>query len=263
MFAAYGQVEVQGYGPATKARIVGCGSDSATDSAGRFAISGRVKAGGYLGCTIQVRLKHPAKKYERGASLGSINPAPAGDSEGEPGLRIGLVFLERGLQIALRVGPLSFTRLTGLIGQLHRTHASNPATLTSPSSCYSNAMLGSCPAIAFTLTTDPARAKSFYTNVLGLEFVNQDDFAIVFNAHGTMLRVSMAPTHTPAEHPVLGWQVPDIAATVTSLGQAGVTFERYPFLPQDDLGIWTSPDGSAKVAFFKDPDGNVLSLTEA
>jgi len=124
-------------------------------------------------------------------------------------------------------------------------------------------MLGSCSAIAFTLTTDPARAKTFYTNTLGLEFLTQDDYALVFNAHGTQLRVSMVPSHQPAQHPVLGWQVPDIAATVTGLSQAGVSFERYPFLPQDELGIWTSPDGAAKVAFFKDPDGNVLSLTQS
>jgi catechol 2,3-dioxygenase-like lactoylglutathione lyase family enzyme len=124
-------------------------------------------------------------------------------------------------------------------------------------------MLGTCPAIAFTLTTDPDRARAFYESVLGLAFLRQDDYALVFDANGTQLRVSMTPAHTPAEHPVLGWAVADIAATVRGLVAAGVQFERYPFLEQDALGIWTSPDGAAKVAFFKDPDGNVLSLTEA
>jgi catechol 2,3-dioxygenase-like lactoylglutathione lyase family enzyme len=124
-------------------------------------------------------------------------------------------------------------------------------------------MLGSCPAITFTFTTDPARAKSFYTNTLGLPFLSQDDYALVFQANGALLRVSLVPDHTPSPHPILGWQVTGIAALVTRLAQAGVTFERYPYLEHDELGIWTSPDGAAKVAFFKDPDGNLLSLTES
>jgi catechol 2,3-dioxygenase-like lactoylglutathione lyase family enzyme len=124
-------------------------------------------------------------------------------------------------------------------------------------------MLGACPTIAFALTTDPGRARDFYEKVLGLAFLREDSFALVFDANGTQLRVSMVPNHTPAEHPVFGWAVADIRTAVAGLGEAGVKFERYPFLEQDDLGIWTSPDGAAKVAFFKDPDGNVLSLTEA
>jgi catechol 2,3-dioxygenase-like lactoylglutathione lyase family enzyme len=124
-------------------------------------------------------------------------------------------------------------------------------------------MLGDCSAITFSFTTNPERAKAFYTNTLGLSFLNQDDYALVFNVNGALLRVSLVPEHVPTPHPILGWQVPDIAAAVKKLAQAGVTFERYPFLEQDELGIWTSPDGVAKVAFFKDPDGNVLSLTQA
>lgn len=86
-------------------------------------------------------------------------------------------------------------------------------------------------------------------------------FALVFDAHGIMLRLGMAKELPPAHGTVLGWQVPEIAETVRSLRQAGVVFERYEGMHQDTLGIWTSPSG-AKVAWFKDPDGNILSISE-
>jgi catechol 2,3-dioxygenase-like lactoylglutathione lyase family enzyme len=121
-------------------------------------------------------------------------------------------------------------------------------------------VLGYHPIVAFVMTSDAARAKTFYGETLGLKFVSQDDYALVFDANGIMLRITVMPGHTPVEHAVLGWNVPDITATVKSLSTAGVQCEKYPFFEQDDLGIWTSPDGGAKVAFFKDPDGNVLSV---
>jgi catechol 2,3-dioxygenase-like lactoylglutathione lyase family enzyme len=115
--------------------------------------------------------------------------------------------------------------------------------------------------MAFVSTCDPARAKAFYRDTVGLNFVSEDPFAIVFDAFGTMLRVSIVQEHTPAGHTVLGWDVADIAATVTELAKAGAKFERYDVLPQDELGIWMSPGGH-KVAWFKDPDGNTLSVTQ-
>lgn len=123
-------------------------------------------------------------------------------------------------------------------------------------------MLGSSPIVAFILTADPAKARSFYEITLGLRFLRDDGFAQVFAANGIEVRMTPSPDHQPSEHPVLGWRVVEIAATVRGLTTAGVRFEKYPFLEQDDLGIWTAPDGSAKVAFFKDPDGNLLSLTQ-
>lgn len=123
-------------------------------------------------------------------------------------------------------------------------------------------MLGSFDPIAFLLTTDAARARAFYGESLGLKFVSQDDYAVVFDANGLMLRITILPGHTPAEHTVFGWQVPDIATAATELVNAGLALERYSFLEQDDQGIWTSPDGAAKVAWFKDPDGNVLSISQ-
>jgi hypothetical protein len=91
--------------------------------------------------------------------------------------------------------------------------------------------------------------------------MEEPPFALVFEANGIMLRLGMAKKLLPAHGTVLGWQVPEIAATVESLGQAGVRFERYEGMAQDELGIWTSPTG-AKVAWFKDPDGNILSVSE-
>lgn len=123
-------------------------------------------------------------------------------------------------------------------------------------------MLGSSDLLTFVLTSDAARAKKFYSETLGLKFINQDEYALVFDANGTTIRVTIMPGHTPTEHPVLGWKVPDIAATVDGLVKAGVKFEKYSFLEQDALGVWSAPDGATKIAWFKDPDGNVLSVAQ-
>ncbi len=115
--------------------------------------------------------------------------------------------------------------------------------------------------MAFVATRDTARAKAFYGGILGLRLVSEDDFAAVFDANGTTLRVTAVPELTPAPYTVLGWQVSDVAAAVKDLTRAGITFERYEGMSQDADGIWISPGGS-RVAWFKDPDGNTLSLSE-
>jgi catechol 2,3-dioxygenase-like lactoylglutathione lyase family enzyme len=116
--------------------------------------------------------------------------------------------------------------------------------------------------IGFLSIVDVERAKAFYRDTLGLTLVSEEPpFALVFEAHGIMLRLGMAKSLPPAHGTVLGWNVPDIASAVTELAEAGVHFERYPQLPQDDLGVWTAP-GGAKVAWFKDPDGNILSVSQ-
>jgi catechol 2,3-dioxygenase-like lactoylglutathione lyase family enzyme len=121
--------------------------------------------------------------------------------------------------------------------------------------------LGNCDIVAFAPTRDAERAVKFYRDTLGLALVSQDHFAAVFDAHGTMLRVSNVPALTPHPFTVLGWHVPDIAAAARALIDAGVAFERYAGLEQNDLGTWTAP-GGAQVMWFKDPDGNLLSLTQ-
>ena len=115
--------------------------------------------------------------------------------------------------------------------------------------------------ISFVATRNPASARKFYEQTLGLAFVSEDPFAVVFDANGTMLRVQKVPKLSPARHTVLGWEVPDIHAEVEALTKRGVRFERFDGLPQDESGIWTSPSGG-KIAWFKDPDGNTLSLTQ-
>ena len=122
--------------------------------------------------------------------------------------------------------------------------------------------LGKYNIIAFVSIVDVARAKTFYRDTLGLRLVKEEPpFALVFDANGIMIRLGMAKEIPPAHGTVLGWQVPDIAGIVRIMGQSGVIFERYAGLDQDGLGIWTSPSGD-KVAWFKDPDGNILSVSE-
>ncbi len=116
--------------------------------------------------------------------------------------------------------------------------------------------------IAFVSIVDVARAKEFYRDTLGLTLLSEEPpFALVFDAHGIMLRLGMAKTLPPAHGTVLGWKVPDIAAAVAELTEAGVIFERYPQMKQDKSGVWSAP-GGAKVAWFKDPDGNILSVSQ-
>jgi len=122
-------------------------------------------------------------------------------------------------------------------------------------------VLHSSDVIAFVATTDPERARRFYEAVLGLALLHDEPFALVFDANGTTLRVQKVPALDPTPYTVLGWKVADAGAAVSALAARGVRFERYPGLTQDELGIWTTPSG-ARVVWFKDPDGNVLSLTQ-
>jgi catechol 2,3-dioxygenase-like lactoylglutathione lyase family enzyme len=121
-------------------------------------------------------------------------------------------------------------------------------------------MLGSINIVAFVPTKDAEKAKAFYVGVLGLQFVKDDGFALLLDANGIMVRVAKAQ-FTPAPFTILGWQVTDIEKVVTGLQGKGVQFERFGFFEQDPLGIWTAPSGD-KVAWFKDPDGNVLSVSQ-
>ena len=124
-------------------------------------------------------------------------------------------------------------------------------------------ILGGSKLVAFAATTDAVKARAFYEDVLGLRLVEDaKPFAQVFDANGTMLRVTTVHEHHPAAFTVLGWEVESIESTVEQLTAAGVVFQRYPGLNDSDpLGIWTSPSG-ARIAWFQDPDGNVLSVTQ-
>jgi predicted enzyme related to lactoylglutathione lyase len=122
-------------------------------------------------------------------------------------------------------------------------------------------MLTSCPITAFVATMDAEKAKAFYQGTLKLTFVRDDSYALVFDANGIMLRVSRVQQHTPPPFTVLGWKVPDIEAEIAELSKSGVAFQKYPFMPADGPSYFTFGDGT-KVAWFKDPDGNTLSLTQ-
>lgn len=116
--------------------------------------------------------------------------------------------------------------------------------------------------LAFVATCEPQRAKKFYRDTLGLPLISEElPFALVFNLNGVMLRVAIVEKLSPAPYTVLGWQVANIGAAVKALETAGVKFERFPGMQQDELGIWSSPSG-ARIAWFKDPDGNTLSLSQ-
>jgi len=115
--------------------------------------------------------------------------------------------------------------------------------------------------VGFVLTKDYDKARAFYERALGCEFVSLDQFALVVKLGGHQIRISKVPDFTPLRGTVLGWEVSDIEAVVDSLAQRGVAFEKYPFVEDKERGIWTAPGGN-KVAWFKDPDGNVLSISQ-
>ena len=122
-------------------------------------------------------------------------------------------------------------------------------------------MLRAAKLTAFAATVMPARARAFYEDVLGLRLLTEDRFALAFDVDGVQLRVQKVEEFRPQPFTVLGWEVPSIRDAMAELSLAGVVFERYAFLEQDATGVWTAPGGT-QVAWFKDPDGNLLSLAE-
>ena len=122
-------------------------------------------------------------------------------------------------------------------------------------------MLSDARLTAFIATANPDDARRFYEDTLGLRFVADSQFALVFDANGVELRIQKVTSVPPPAATVLGWQVSDLTQVVARLSQRDVVIERFPSLEQDDLGIWTSPDG-VRVAWFRDPDGNMLSMTQ-
>jgi len=122
-------------------------------------------------------------------------------------------------------------------------------------------MLGSSKVMAFVVTAQPDAARSFYETTLGLRLVEGTSYALVFDAHGTTLRVQKVQAVMPAPYTTLGWVVGDIVAAVRELSSRGLPFERFDGLEQDELGIWSS--GGGRIAWFRDPDGNRLSVTQS
>jgi catechol 2,3-dioxygenase-like lactoylglutathione lyase family enzyme len=124
-------------------------------------------------------------------------------------------------------------------------------------------VLGSANVIAFIASSDLERSRAFYESTLGLELVAQDGFATVFSTPGAQLRVAEVPEVVRADYTILGWDVPKIRETVRALKAVGVSFKRYDGmgLEQDEDDVWEAPGGDL-VAWFTDPDGHILSLTQ-
>jgi len=122
-------------------------------------------------------------------------------------------------------------------------------------------MLDSQKLVAFVPVTNADRARVFYRDTLRLRLVSEDGFALVFDSQGTMLRVTLVRDLKPQPFTVLGWQVSDAAAAAQELAAAGVAFERFPGIEQDEHALWHAP-GGAVIGWFKDPDGNILSISQ-
>jgi catechol 2,3-dioxygenase-like lactoylglutathione lyase family enzyme len=123
------------------------------------------------------------------------------------------------------------------------------------------AMLASAKLVGFIPTKDYDQARAFYGGKLGFEFVSLDQYALVMSVGGHMIRIAKVPNFTPLQGTILGWDVNKIETVATWLRDRGVILEKYPFVQDRELGIWTTPSGD-KVAWFKDPDGNILSISQ-
>jgi catechol 2,3-dioxygenase-like lactoylglutathione lyase family enzyme len=122
-------------------------------------------------------------------------------------------------------------------------------------------MISKSPIIAFIPTRNADRARAFYEGILDLRFISDDSFALIMDANGTTLRIVRVGEFIPLPFTILGWQVEDIHKEVAELSAKGLQFARYSSFEQSPDGVWTAPDG-AKVAWFLDPDGNTLSLSQ-
>ena len=120
-------------------------------------------------------------------------------------------------------------------------------------------MLAAANLVGFLATRDPARSRSFFAETLGLELVADDAFALVFDSNGTQVRVVKVAESTPLPFTVMGWETGEFDETVSGLTARGIAFERFPQLEQDSMGVWNAPGGT-RIAWFKDPDGNLLSI---
>jgi catechol 2,3-dioxygenase-like lactoylglutathione lyase family enzyme len=122
-------------------------------------------------------------------------------------------------------------------------------------------MLASAKLVGFVPTKDYDQARAFYVGKLGFDFVSLDQFALVVSVGGHKIRIGKIPNLTPLQSTILGWEVSDVSAAATWLQERGVPTEKFPFVQDRELGIWTAPNGD-KVAWFKDPDGNILSVSQ-
>jgi catechol 2,3-dioxygenase-like lactoylglutathione lyase family enzyme len=123
--------------------------------------------------------------------------------------------------------------------------------------------LANCSPFTFLFTRDREKAMAFYRDVLGLTFVGSDEFADRFDLNGVPLRIVPIADHVPSPHTVLGWAVADIHTSAAAMRAKGVTFEFYEGFDMGEDCIWVAPgEGGNKIAWFLDPDGNNLSISQ-
>jgi len=122
-------------------------------------------------------------------------------------------------------------------------------------------MLASAKLVGFIPTTDYDKARAYYVDKLGFEFISLDQFALVLRLGGHMFRVTKVPNFAPLQGTILGWQVQDIQAAAKWLNERGASTEKYPFAQDKESGIWTAPGGD-RIAWFIDLDGNILSVSQ-
>ena len=123
-------------------------------------------------------------------------------------------------------------------------------------------MFANAKPVCFILTADMAKARGFYTDTLGLTEIDEDPFANIYDLAGTMLRLTKVEGHAPSPHTLIGWQVSDIESVVDDLAAKGVACAVYEGFGQNARGIWTDPGSGTKIAWFHDPEGNNLSLSQ-
>jgi len=179
---------------------------------------------------------------------------PARANQGVAAAKTGEIIRKR--RLAGRQAAGTKKRRAAAAKALTTRRARTAATAATPGADLSRSNI-----MAFLATADGGRARTFYQLIVGLRLVDDDPFALVFDGNGVMVRIQKVETVTPAPYTALGWKVADIRATIQSLQAKGVEVERYGELDQDDLGVWTSPSG-ARIAWFRDPDGHILSLTQ-
>ena len=121
-------------------------------------------------------------------------------------------------------------------------------------------VLGASSFLGFVPITDPDAARDFYVGVLGLTLVAETPWAVIVQSGATTIRLTPVPELTPQPFTIAGWGVDDVPAAARALRDAGVEVARYDVVDQDELGVWTAPNGD-QVVWFHDPDGNTLSVS--
>lgn len=232
------------------------------EAAGRFAFSVRIrdKPKGFV--WVWMERVEPKKPRVPQPKVIAVRVASLDDKEFLLGLDPEKFFTEPHYDgfpaVLIRLAAVTARELKPIIAEAWRCQAPRSPH---PRPTRRSAVLAKAKLTAFAATAQPHKAKAFYQKTLGLRLLTDDEFALAFDANGVQLRVQKVAKVNRASYTVLGWEVANIRRAMTTLAKSGVTFERYAFLDQDEAGVWTAPGGT-RIAWFADPDGNLLSLAQ-